>query len=197
MDFGEVVGRRRMVRSYLDVPLPPGSLERIVAAALSAPSAGFAQGQSLVVITDASQRSRIAAAGNEQEYVEHGLPPWLSLAPVHIVVTVSEQAYVDRYRETDKLGPDMEKLPWDVPYWWVDGGTTMMAILLAATNEGLAAGFQGNHNFDGLGAVLDIPESEKPLGVITIGFAAPDDRARGSVLRGRRPPTDTVHYDRW
>ncbi len=197
MDFGEVIRHRRMVRRYLDTPVPTESLDRIIDAALRAPSAGFAQGQSLIVVTDRDQRERIAHAANEQEYVDRGYPRWLSVAPVHVVVTVSEEAYLDRYREPDKLGPDIDALDWDVPYWWVDGGATMMAILLAVVNEGLAAGFQGSHNFNNLRGVLGVPDTVTPLGVITIGFAAAHDQSRGSAQRGRKLPADTVHYDRW
>jgi nitroreductase len=197
MEFGEVLRRRRMVREYLDTPVPAASLERIVGAALTAPSAGFAQGQSLIIVTDVDQRHRIAVAAREPDYVDRGFPRWLSVAPVHIIVTVSEQIYLDRYREPDKLGPDIDTLDWEVPYWWVDGGTTLMAILLAAANEGLAAGFQGAHNFDGLGDIVGLPATALPLGVITIGFAADSEPRPSSAQRGRKHHSNIVHYDRW
>ena len=40
MDFQEVVRRRKMVRSFLDRPLPEGAVDRILANAQRAPSAG-------------------------------------------------------------------------------------------------------------------------------------------------------------
>ena len=57
MELSEVLRRRRMVRRYYqDRPVPPTALEAIVAAALRAPSAGFTQGVSLLVL-DRPRRS--------------------------------------------------------------------------------------------------------------------------------------------
>ena len=42
----------------------------------------------LLVITDADVRSRIAALVGETERVEQGFEPWISHAPVHVVVLV-------------------------------------------------------------------------------------------------------------
>ena len=36
-----------------------------------------------------------------------------------------------------------------MPYWWVDAGASMMLLLLAAVDEGLAAGFLGSHRMSG------------------------------------------------
>ena len=44
MEFSEVVRRRRMIRHYSSRPLAPAVIERVLANALRAPSAGFAQG---------------------------------------------------------------------------------------------------------------------------------------------------------
>lgn len=192
-----MIRRRRMVREYLDTPVPADALQRIVDAAVKTPSAGFSQGQSLVVVIDKGQRERIAKSAREREYIGRGFEPWLSVAPVHFVITVSEQAYIDRYRENDKLGPEMDVLPWDVPYWWVDGGATMMAILLAAVAEGLAAGFLGAHNFENLRSIVGIPNSESVLGVVTVGYEAHSVQESRSLPRRRRPRSEVVHWDRW
>ena len=196
MEFGEVIRRRRMVRNYQPRPVSPEAVERIVAAGLSAPSAGYSQGQSLIVATDAPTRTQIARLADEPIYLERGFEPWLSGAPVHIVVCVSAGAYHRRYREPDKLPADPSEESWPVPYWWVDAGASLMAILLAAVDEGLAAGFLGAHAVPGLSGLLDIPDDIAPLGVVTIGYPAPDRRS-GSLARGKRPRSETVHLHHW
>ena len=50
MEFQDVVRRRHMVRSYQDRPLPPGVLDRILANATRAPSAGNTQGWAFLVL---------------------------------------------------------------------------------------------------------------------------------------------------
>ncbi len=185
-----------MVRNYRPDPVPTAVLDRIVDAGLRAPSAGNSQGLGFVVVTEPHIRLAIAALADEERYVALGFDPWISRAPAHIVVTISEWVYRERYREADKLGPDGEEIDWPVPYWWVDGGAALMAVLLAAVNEGLAAGFLGVHSLPDLAALLDIPEHHSPLGVVTVGYPLPD-RPSGSLDRGKRPRTDVVHHERW
>jgi FMN reductase [NAD(P)H] len=196
MEFDEVIRRRRMVRNYRPDPVPTKALDRVVDAGLRAPSAGNSQGLGFVVVTEPAIRLAIANLAGEERYVALGFDPWISRAPAHIVITTSEWIYRERYREPDKLGPDGEEIHWSVPYWWVDGGTALMAILLAAVNEGLAAGFLGVHSLPDLAALLEIPEHHSPLGIVTVGYPLPDRRS-GSLDRGKRPRTTVVHHERW
>lgn len=196
MEFSEALARRRMVRNYTDDPLPEGAVVRIAAAALRAPSAGNSQAIAAVVVTDSGLRSRIAEIADEADYVDAGFDPWISKAPAHIVIAVSEKVYRDRYSEPDKLAEDGSEIDWPVPYWWVDAGASMMAVLLAAVDEGLAAGFLGVHSLPDLSALLDIPDDFHPIGVITIGHPAPDRRS-GSLDRPKKTMRDVVFTNRW
>lgn len=195
MDFQDVVAKRRMVRNYTDEPVDADVLARIVWAGRKAPSAGFSQGQAFVVIISQASRSAIAELAGEAEYVADGLDPWISRAPVHIVVCVSENAYHRRYSEADKL-LDGEETDWPIPYWWVDAGASLQNLLLAAVDEGLAAGFLGLHAMPGLRDLLGIPAEYQPIGVVTVGHPAPDGRSR-SLNRGWRNETHVVHHERW
>jgi FMN reductase [NAD(P)H] len=196
MEFDDVIRKRRMVRNYSTEPVPRPVLDRIVDAGLRAPSAGYSQGLGFVIVTEARTREAIAGIAEEEDYVAHGFDPWISRAPAHIVITVSETIYRERYLEPDKLGPDGEPIEWPVPYWWVDAGTALMAILLAAVNEGVAAGFLGVHSLPDLGALLGIPEHHSPIGVVTVGYPLPDRRS-SSLERGRRPRPTVVHQEHW
>ena len=196
MDFREVIAARRMVRNYLPDPVPKESLDRIVDAGLRAPSAGFSQGIGFVVVTNPEMRRAIAELADEAEYVAKGFDPWISSAPAHIVITVSEDVYRARYREPDKLGPNGEEMPWPVPYWWVDAGAGMMAILLAVVDEGLAAGFLGVHSLPDLASLLHLPSDHLPIGVVTVGVPAPDRRS-SSLDRGRKRRESVVHWEIW
>ena len=196
MELYEAIRRRRMVRNYLAEPVDRRVIERIVGAARSGPSAGFAQGQYMVVVTDEEMRARIAELADEPLYVADGMAPWISVAPVHVVVCTSEEDYHRRYREPDKLQDDGTEIDWPVPYWFVDAGATMMALLLAAVSEGLGAGFFGVHRLDGLKELLEIPAEIQPIGVVTIGHPA-GTQPEGSARRGWKPLSDVVHWERW
>jgi len=185
-----------MVRNYRADPVPDETLDRIVDAGLRAPSAGNSQALGFVIVTEPATRRAVAALAAEEEYVSKGFDPWISAAPAHIVITVSELVYRERYREPDKLGPGGEEMEWPVPYWWVDAGAALMGVLLATVNEGLAAGFLGVHSFSDLGSLLELPGHHTPIGVVTVGYPLPDRRS-GSLDRGRPPRSTVVHRDRW
>ena len=184
-----------MVRNYLPDPVSPEAIERILEVARRGPSAGFSQGQSFVVVTDEKRRSQIAELANEPAYTAAGFDPWLSRAPVHIVVCTSEAIYRERYSEPDKAGSG-EAQHWPVPYWHVDAGAALMLLLLAAVDEGLAAGFAGSHSLEGIKELLGIPADIQPIGLVTLGHAAPDRRS-GSLDRGWKPLDTIVHREQW
>lgn len=197
MEFSEVVRRRRMVRNYDPAkPVARDQLERIAAAAQRAPSAGFSQGQRLVVVTDAEVRRRIAAIAHEPEYVAAGCDPWVSRAPALIVPCVSETIYHRRYQESDKVNDDGTEIDWPIPYWYMDIGATALLVHQAAINEGLAAGFLGLADYADLKTELNIPADMQPVGIITIGYPLPDRRS-GSLKRGWVAADDFTHWEKW
>jgi FMN reductase [NAD(P)H] len=202
VEFRDVLARRRMHRAFLTDPVPPESVERIVRTIRRAPSGGFSQGQSLVVVTEAAMRARIAEAFEEPRYVEQGFAPFISTAPLHIVISANERLYHQRYNQPDKLSQTGGvEITWPVPYWFVDAGALMMLVQLAAIDEGLASAFIGHPEqkriFDEL---LGLPEDVVPVGLALIGRPAEDPRAAWGTSRIsqlRRPLDDVVHRERW
>ena len=75
MEFSEAVTRRRIVRHFAPDPIDRAVLERIAATAQRAPSAGFSQGQRLVVVTDPDRRRRLAELVGEGFYTDRGFDP--------------------------------------------------------------------------------------------------------------------------
>jgi hypothetical protein len=57
MEFTDVLRRRRMIRGFSAEALPEGTADRLLAAAVRAPSAGFSQGFSFLVLEDEEQRA--------------------------------------------------------------------------------------------------------------------------------------------
>ncbi|MFV1999399.1 MAG: nitroreductase family protein [Acidimicrobiia bacterium] len=199
MEFREALAQRHMVRNYTNEPVPAESLDHIIDAGVRAPSAGFSQGQRFVVVTSERQRKAIAVAAGEEQYVKRGFDPWISRAPVHIVICADRDAYLSRYSEPDKAGvggPASTEEDWPVPYWWVDAGASMMAIMLAAVDQGLAAGFLGAQALDRFHVALDIPDNILVVGIATIGHAA-KDRKSGSIDRGWNARSDVVFDNQW
>lgn len=196
MEFTEVVLKRRMVRHFTPEPVDPQAVERMLQLARHAPSAGFTQGQSFVVVTEPELKREIAKLCGEEYYVAGGFHPFISEAPVLVVPCASETAYHRRYQEPDKVMPDGSEIAWPVPYWFMDIGCSVMILLLAVVNEGLAAGFAGAHDLDALRTLLDIPSEVTPVGVIPIGHPAKDVPSP-SLKRGRTSDASYIHHERW
>src|SRR4051794_19414020 len=108
MDFQEVVRRRKMVRSFRDRPLPDGALDRIVANAQRAPSAGFSQGWAFVVLDGPEETARFWNTVSDPQWRAGSRGAGLVRAPALILPLAHKQAYLDRYREADKEYANLE-----------------------------------------------------------------------------------------
>jgi nitroreductase len=201
LPFAELLKRRRMVRSYLPDPIEHETVERIVGTVRRAPSAGFSQGHRLVVVTELETRQHLARLAGEEQYVAMGMPPWISVAPVHVVVGVREESYHERYRRDDKL-VDGGEIAWPAPYWYVDAGSMFLLLQLAALSEGLGTGVYGvpGEGVPALKELLGLPDDVHFVCVVTIGRQPPqvDDSPLVSRLTQARLPLDElVRWERW
>jgi len=52
------------------------------------------------------------------------------------------------------------------------------------------------HSVPSLARLLDMPPEFTPIGVITVGYRAPDRRS-SSLKRGRKARDQVLHLDRW
>jgi FMN reductase [NAD(P)H] len=187
-----------MHRSFLPEPIPADQIERIVGVIRHAPSGGFSQGGSIVVVTAGTKRAEIARAFGDGHYSHDGRN-FIADAPVHLVLSANESLYHARYNEPDKLAATGgAETSWPVPYWFVDAGALMMLVLEAAIDEGLASAFVGHPEqkriFDEL---LELPREVVPIGLALVGKPGPGAPAGSRLGRRRRPLEDLVHYERW
>jgi nitroreductase len=201
VEFRELLPRRRMVRHYRREPVSLTTIQRIAETVRRAPSAGYSQGQRLLVVTEEDGRAEIARAMGDAGWSSDEFEPWLESAPVHVLVCTREDDYHDRYRMPDKLA-DGNEIDWPVPFWFVDAGAALMLVLLAAIDEGLAAGLSGvpREAASVLRERFGIPEDVTVVAIVTIGAPAPDPRWSSVTSRRtqpRRDPEQVVRWERW
>ena len=197
MEFADVVMKRRAVRRFEEGGVDRSVIEGIARLAQRTPSAGFSQGQRLVVVTDPAERRAVATIYGE-EYYKADFGPWVSECAAQFIPCVSEAIYHRRYQEPDKTGDDGSEIDWPIPYWWVDIGATMQNVMLAAVDAGLGCGFVGA-DADGIAKLKDylaIPDEFWPIGVMPVGRPLPDVRSP-SLKRGWVPFETFAHWDRW
>jgi len=197
VEFQDVVRRRRMVRRYADQALPDGLADDLAAVALRAPSAGFTQGVSLLVLESAAERDRFWTAV-EPEGPATAWARSLRTAPLLILLWTNQTAYVDRYAEPDKGWTDRDESHWTAPYWYIDTGMAALLMLQTVVDEGLGACLFGPpaEKVGRLKKEFGVPDGFDPIGVISIGYRAPDKRSP-SLKRGRRGTTEVVHRGHW
>jgi nitroreductase len=196
MDFGEVLRRRRMVRTFHDRPVAPDVVERVLQAGRRAPSAGFTQGVAFLVMDGAEEVAGFwRVVSRDGEWPHQGL----RRAPLVVVPLASRQAYLDRYAEPDKGWTDRDESRWPVPFWLVDAAFAAMLLLLAAVDEGLGALFLGLDPEDpaALHAAYGVPAGYQPIGAIAIGHPAPDRVGSSARTRPRKPADEVIHRGRW
>ena len=190
MEFQEVVQRRHMVRTFTSSPVPPASLERILANAVRGPSAGFSQGQAFLVLTGPELERFWAVAGE-------AVDPSARTAPLVIVPMSCKRVYLDRYAQPDKGWTDRDEGRWPVPFWHIDTGMAALLILLTVVDEGLGAVYFGivPPAVPEFRAAFGVPDDQEPIGAIAIGYDA-EPAARD--LRSRRRALDEiVRYGHW
>jgi nitroreductase len=198
MEFREVVRRRRMVRRYSDEPVDPAVVDRMLAHAQRAPSAGFSQGWAFLVLDTPDDVARFWESTGADPRTHNRWLDGMRTAPVVIVPLACKDAYLERYAEPDKGWTDRREDRWPVPYWYVDAGMASLLVLQTAVDEGLGACFFGipGEHLDSFRAAFGVPEDHAPVGAITVGHRVTDAGATGSSARRERR-TNLVHRGRW
>lgn len=206
MEFAEVVRRRRMVRRYQPGRNVPDDIrEALLAAARRAPSAGFSQGVSFLVLETPATRDQFWAATAADGPADR----WLSgmkTAPLLVLLWTSEVAYQQRYAEPDKAADAIQteraNRDWPAPFWYVDAGMAAMALLYAVVDAEpeLGACFFGLPvgRVDAVREAFGVPTDQLPVGVISVGYRSADEAPSGSpTRRERKPVEEIVHRGHW
>jgi nitroreductase len=180
-----------MARAFSPEPVEPDLLDRLLADALAAPSAGNSQGAELLVLVG-PETARYWDASLPVERREGFAWPKLLDAPVLVVVLTDPQRYVDRYAEADKA---QDAAAWATPYWWVDGGMVVQRLLAGVEAAGLGGLFFGVFQREAaVRAALSIPDAVGIVGVVAFGHPLPSRPGRSA---GRPRRADRVHWGGW
>jgi nitroreductase len=169
MDFYDVVRNRYSVRAYQPDPVPENKLQRILDAAVLAPTAANRQPFRLVVIH---------TKGREAELGRIYGRAWFTQAPLVIAaVGVSDAAWVrgDGYNFRD-----------------TDVSIVMTHVVMAAAAEGLGTCWIGAFDPGAAREVLNLPPNADALGFTPLGFPAETPKAKV-----RKPKEQLVSYEKF
>lgn len=200
MELSEALAGRRSCRSYRTDAVPPQVLDDVLAAARRVPTAGNTWAIDLIVLEgpDTARYWDVTLpAGPRRD--RFGWPGLLR-APVLVLPVVDPSAYVRRYAEPDKAstGLGSHESAWPVPYWWVDAGGAVTAMLLAATAAGLGSLLFGLFGHEAaVTAELAIPGDRRIVGAVALGWPDDGDRPSASAARTRPAPGDFIRRGGW
>ena len=166
---GDPVFERRSIRKYTADPVDDETVERLLRAAMSAPSAGNQQPWQFVVIRDRALRKRVPEV--------HPYAAMVPQAPVAILVC------------GDPAGcrwPD---------FWVQDCAAATQSILVEARILGLGSVWLGVHpeaeRVGGLRRLLGVPPTVEPFALVPVGHPAEEKPPSGRFDPAR------VHHDEW
>lgn len=152
MELSEILAQRRSVRAYQDAPLPEGTLERVLRAAASGPSAGNLQSLRIYVVRSAEKRAALARAAHEQLFIAG--------APVSLVF------FADLGRSAREYGERGRRL-----YALQDATISAMLAVLASVDAGLGSVWIGSFDEGRVQWLCGEPKLV-PVAIIPIGLAA-------------------------
>ena len=169
MEFGDLVRGRYSVRAYLAKPVGTDKLERILEAAILAPTAANRQPFRLLVLRTAGRESELRRIYDRD---------WFVQAPLVICACgVDGEGWT---RRDGKCYND------------VDVAIAMDHLILAAANEGLGTCWIGAYDPEAAAQVLGFPEGVEPIAFTPVGYPADSSRPKK-----RKPAQELVRYDRW
>lgn len=153
MEFAEVVAKRRSVRHFnARLNVAREDIDKLLQAAVSAPTAGNIQPWRFWVLESEEARERLAAALHQR---------WAAAAPVVIVVGVDPRPCSARY------GDRGEQL-----YAIQDTAAAATHMLLAAVDLGLASCWIGAFDERAVKHAVGIPDPISPVAILPVGYSA-------------------------
>ena len=153
MDVYEAIESRACVRSYTDEDVPGATVNKLLEAAVRAPTAGGIQPWRFFVVRKGGEKENLAEAAFGQSFVAQ--------APVVIVVCAELDVCAQGY------GSRGQNL-----YAIQDTAAAVQNILLAVVAEGLGACWVGAFDEDAASRALALPPRIRPLAMVPVGHPA-------------------------
>lgn len=177
----------RSVRDFLPDPLPPGTLETLIAAAQSAATSSNMQLWSAVAITDPAKRKVLAEIAGNQQHIER--------CPLFIA-WVADLSRNERLSQAEKT--EFESLPWLETFMvaCIDAALAAQNAVVAAESIGLRTVYIGAMRNDPVRVheLLGLPPRAFVVFGLCVGYADPGSR---NEVKPRLPQSTVLHRERY
>jgi len=191
---------RRDVRRFKRTPLPPGTIEGLIAIACLSPSVGLSEPWRFVIVDEAARRAEIRACFEacNKDALQMQTPDRAALyarlklaglddAPCQLAV------FAD-HGTVQGAGLGRLTMPAAVDY---SVAIAIHTLWLAARAEGIGLGWVSILDPKRIAAILDVPEAWTFIGHLCLGFPAAEDDRPALERAGwerRHPPAGSIFY---
>ncbi len=186
-DTLDILVAHRSVRRYRPDPLPPGTIELLVAAAQSAASSSNLQPWSVVAVEDPARKARLAAlAGNQQQIVQ---------APLFLLWIVDHHRLTRIGAQRDTPAAGLHFLE-SFLLGAVDTSLAAQNAVVALESIGLGSCYIGGirNNPAEVAAELGLPPQAFALFGLTVGYPDP---ATPAAVKPRLPQKAVLFRERY
>jgi nitroreductase len=175
----------RSIRAYLPTPLPPGTLELLVAAAQSASTSSNLQTWSVVAVEDAERKERLSQLAGNQGYIRQ--------CPLFLVwlADLARLTYVAESRGLSHEGLDYLEM---FVMATVDAALAAQNAAVAAESLGLGTVYIGamrNHPEE-VAATINLPPHVFAVFGMCVGYPDPD---KAATIKPRLPQSAVLHRE--
>lgn len=170
-DLLELIRTRRSVRRFQSTPIRPEDEERLLEAAVWAPTAGNAQPWFFERVHEPATKQRLCAAALNQRFIAE--------APLVVVVCADLTRAVRAYGER---GASL--------YCLQDTAAATQNLLLAAHAMGLACCWVGAFQEAEVAKILGLDDHLRPVAIVAVGEPAEDPAPPGRLATQRVSRTD-------
>lgn len=172
MNFYEVVENWHSVRAYKNDEIPEEAVQRVVRAALRAPSWANRQSWRFIIVHKKVVRTILGKASG-QDLIAKACED----APYVIVLCA----------DPEESGSKNE-----LNYFMFDCGLAMENLLLAACEEGLGTCVVGWFNENTVRAILNLPENIRVIAYTPLGYPRESPK-----VRMRRRSEEMIYWNQW
>jgi nitroreductase len=177
----------RSVRGFLAEPVPPGTLETLIAAAQSAATSSNMQLWSAIAVTDPATRRVLAAIAGDQKHIEQ--------CPLYIAF-IADMSRNERMSQAEQV--TFENLPYLETFMvaCIDAALAAQNAVVAAESLGLRTVYIGAMRNDParVHELLGLPQKAFVVFGLCVGYADP---AAKNEVKPRLPQSTVLHHERY